>query len=122
MEVDRELIDFLEQRFEKSERHGQEMIRQTQVLIEDLRSQIQLVAEGVVGQQQQLDGFRREMAAEFRETKALIRLSYAERECRSLPGSEDDELGPELGEGDHSTAPGRRGGFLLSPDAYQADR
>ena len=118
VEVDQELVDFLEQRFEKSERRTQELVeglrsenrtmleearaenraenqqtrvlveenraenRQTRVLVEDLRGQIQLVAEGVTSQHKQLEGFREEVAEEFREVKALVRLSYAELEHR----------------------------------------
>ncbi len=80
--MDRELIEYLDRRFDQTEQMVRTEIegvraenRQTRVLIEDLRGQIQLVAEGVTGQQQQLDRFREEVAEEFRETRALIRLS-----------------------------------------------
>lgn len=84
--MDQELVDFLEQRFETSERRMQEHLRtetrQTHVLIEDLRGQMQLVAEGVVGHEQKLERFREEVAEEFRDTKALLRLSYTDLEHR----------------------------------------
>ncbi len=87
--MDQELIEYLQRRFDQADQRFDQLIegmrtenRQTRVLIEDLRGQIQLVAEGVTGQQQQLDRFREEVAEEFRETKALIRLSYAELDQR----------------------------------------
>ena len=58
--------------------------RHFDVVAEGLRSQIQLVAEGVSVVDQRLDRFQRKVEEEFAETRAAIRFSYAQLERRIL--------------------------------------
>ena len=58
--------------------------RHFDVVAEGLRSQIQLVAEGVSAADQRLDRFQRKVEEEFAETRAAIRFSYAQLERRIL--------------------------------------
>jgi tetrahydromethanopterin S-methyltransferase subunit G len=58
--------------------------RHFDVVAEGLRSQIQLVAEGVSAVDQRLDRFQRKVEEEFAETRAAIRFSYAQLERRIL--------------------------------------
>jgi hypothetical protein len=60
--------------------HIDERIREVHVLVEDLRTNVQLVAEGVIATQQSLATFRGEVQREFEEVKAVNRLSYVELE------------------------------------------
>jgi hypothetical protein len=69
--MDRELIEYLDQRFEETKRHAG-------VLAESMDHKVQLVAEGVNSLQEQLGRFREEVSHEFRETQAMIRFSYAD--------------------------------------------
>ena len=58
--------------------------RHFDVVAEGLRSQVQLVAEGVSAVDQRLDRFQRKVEEEFAETRAAIRFSYAQLERRIL--------------------------------------
>ncbi len=69
--MDRELIDYLDRRFEETKRHFG-------VLAEGVDQKVQLVAEGVNSLQEQLGRFREDVSHEFRETQAMIRFSYAD--------------------------------------------
>ena len=57
-------------------------VRHAHVQIESLRGDIRLVAEGVLGVSDRLESHRLETAREFEETRALLRLSYAQIEQR----------------------------------------
>ena len=65
-------------RFERVE----ESIRHTQISVEGLRHDIQLVAEGVVGNQEALEAFRAEVAKEFKEVRATQSLNFSELDRR----------------------------------------
>jgi len=63
------------QRFEKVDERLQELKdtgRHTLVLVEDLRKQIQQVAEGVAGANQRLDAFKVEARAEVMEVRSFF--------------------------------------------------
>ena len=83
-------FDQVDQRFEGMDRRLDQMAtkdevrtqqtetrRHFDVVAEGLRSQIQLVAEGVSVVDQRLDRFQRKVEEEFAETRAAIRFSYA---------------------------------------------
>ena len=59
-----------------------EIKRDFGVVAEQLRSDVQQVAEGQQLLRSEVDTLRSEMASEFKEVKALLRLSYAELERR----------------------------------------
>ncbi len=65
--------------------------RHFNVVAEGLRSEIRLVAEGVEGVRFDLAAFTERVKQEFEETRAMIRLSYAEldRRLRTLEGRQD---------------------------------
>src|SRR5437667_3626055 len=86
--MDQELVDYLDERFERQEdrftarfdaldERFEEVKRHTGVLVEGLRHEVQLVAEGfavfVEGRYAQDQA---NIAQQFRETHALIRSSY----------------------------------------------
>jgi hypothetical protein len=52
------------------------------VVVEGLRHEIQLVAEGVVGANERLDAFRAEVAQEFKDVRALLGSSYRDLDRR----------------------------------------
>jgi archaellum component FlaC len=58
-------VDTLEERFMRE-------IRQLGVITEDLRAQIQLVAEGVVGNGRSIERLRTEMNERFRENEVIV--------------------------------------------------
>lgn len=64
----------------------EEVKRHFNVVAEQLGGQIRLVAEGVSGLDARIDreirALREEMRSEFEETRAMIRLSYAELDQR----------------------------------------
>jgi predicted RNase H-like nuclease (RuvC/YqgF family) len=60
----------------------EETRRHFEVVAESLRDQMRTVAEGVMNLDGKLEGFRREVEAEFTELKSMVRLSYAELERR----------------------------------------
>lgn len=66
--MDRELIDYLDRRFEETKRHFG-------VAAEGIEHKVQLVAEGVTNLNEQLQRFREETSHEFRETQAMIHFS-----------------------------------------------
>lgn len=75
--MDQELVQYLNQRFEEMREGQEEIKRHNGILVEDLRYQVRLVAEGfatfVEGRYTQ-DQAR--IDERFRETHALIRSSY----------------------------------------------
>ena len=88
-------FDQVDQRFEGMDRRLDQMAtkedvraqqaetrRHFDVVAEGLRSQIQLVAEGVSAANQRLDGFQQKVEEEFAETRAAIRFSYAQLDER----------------------------------------
>ena len=65
-----------------------EVKRHFGIVAEDLRSDIRAVAEGQQNLRRDVESFRVDVAREFDETRALIRLSYGEldRRVRGLEG------------------------------------
>lgn len=87
--MDQELIAYLDKRFGENAQQIQglreemeESIRHTQILIEGARGEIRAVAEGVVGQNEKLEAFQREVKQEFNEVRQLIRPVYSELDQR----------------------------------------
>lgn len=65
-------------RFEK----GEETARHTEILIEDLRDKLDVVAEGVMGANERLDRYRNEARIEFNQVKGWIEPYYRELDGR----------------------------------------
>ena len=76
--MDQELIAYLDARFEKVDA----AIRQTHVLIEGVRGEVRIVAEGVMGADEKLQFFRAEVKQEFDDTRSLMRSAYAQVDRR----------------------------------------
>ena len=112
--MDQELIAYLESNFAQiSERfakqdekiesfreettrrfgHLDEGVRHTQVLIEGLRGDLGVVAEGVIGLDERLMAFRKEVAQDIDEVRKLIRPIYSalDQRVRNLEVSKDIE-------------------------------
>ncbi len=84
--MDQELVQYLDERFGRIEQrldgHDErfnavtERVRHNGVLVEDLRDQVHLLAEGLITHIE-AEGVRHQAIQEqFRETRALIHLSY----------------------------------------------
>ena|SRR3982751_3533576 len=71
-------------------------IRKTGVLVEDLRREVQVVAEGVRGANERLDAFKAEVAQEFKDVRSLIHLSYKDLD-RRIRRSDEDAEGLKIG-------------------------
>jgi chromosome segregation ATPase len=65
-------------RFEKLET----ALRHTQVVIEGVRSDVQMVAEGVATVDGKVERFRTEMQEELKEVRSLVRQSYGDLDRR----------------------------------------
>lgn len=84
-----ELVAFLGRKFDEVGR-GFEAVdakiadtrRHFDVVAERMHSQVQLVAEGITAVGQRFDRFEQKVEAEFVETRAMIRVSYAQLERR----------------------------------------
>jgi archaellum component FlaC len=74
----RSLRDDMNQRFERVE----EAIRHTQVMVEGVRGDIRLVAEGTYGLDERLGSFRKEVQQEFEDVRKLIRPVYSSLDQR----------------------------------------
>jgi phage shock protein A len=94
-QVDRR-FEAMDRRFVAMETKIDETRRHTGVLVEAVRDDIRQVAEGLVGVEgrlgnveQHLDRFELKVEAEFAETRAAIRFSYAqlERRIQELEGN-----------------------------------
>ena len=57
-------------------------LRRVEILGEDTRHQVQILAGAVTGNNQRLDAFRAEVSAEFRDVRELIPVSYSESDRR----------------------------------------
>ena len=66
-----------------------EIKRHLSVVAKSLRSEIRVVAEGVAATNERLDRFHVQVAEEFSEVKAMIRLSFGQLDQRinALEGS-----------------------------------
>ena len=63
-------------------REIEEIKRHFSVVAEGLEHKIQLVAEGITNVDEKLEHFRQEVKEEFKETRSMIRFSYAELDRR----------------------------------------
>ena len=70
-----------------------EIKRHFGVVAEELRSDIRAVAEGQSEMRREMDAFRADVAREFEETRALLRLSYGELD-RRVTGLETEVADP----------------------------
>ncbi len=96
--MDQELIAYLDTRFRETNQQiaglreeTKQEIRQVYVVIEGLRHEVQLVAEGVKGANERLDTFKAEVAQEFKDVRSLIHLSYKDLDRRIRRSDEDGE-------------------------------
>jgi hypothetical protein len=71
-------FDGIDERFDSMD----ERLRRVEILGEDTRHQVQIVAEAVTGNSQRLDAFRTEVSAEFRDVRELIQVSHGELDRR----------------------------------------
>lgn len=60
----------------------EEIKRHFGVVAEGLRSETRQIAEGVANVDEKLERFRREVQADFKEVKAMIKFSYSELDGR----------------------------------------
>jgi hypothetical protein len=79
-----EFVSFREETTKNFDRVDTE-IRQVHVVVEGLRHEIHLVAEGVTGVGEQLDAFKTEVAREFADVRGLVRSTYTELDRRIRP-------------------------------------
>lgn len=63
-------------------RHAREEIRHTQILVEGVRGDVRLVAEGTFGLDERLGFFRKEVQQEFEDVRKLIRPVYSSLDQR----------------------------------------
>jgi len=73
-----ERLERLEERSARQEEEG----RQTRVLLEDVRSDIRLIAEGLVGVTERLEAHKGEMNKGFQDVKASIAPAYQDLDRR----------------------------------------
>jgi len=74
-----ELAEFIGLRFDSMDGR----LRRVEVLGEDTRHQVQILAEAVTGNNQRLDAFRAEVSAEFRDVRELVQVSHSELDRRA---------------------------------------
>ena len=63
-------------------REMEEIKRHFSIVAEGLEHKIQLVAEGITNVDEKLERFRQEVKEEFKETRSMIKFSYAELDRR----------------------------------------
>ncbi len=73
-----ELVEFIAPRFDRID----ERLRRVEILGEENRHQIQIVAEAVTGVDDKLETFRSEVAAGFEDFRELLRASQLELDRR----------------------------------------
>ena len=71
-------FDAVDERFDAMD----ERLRRVEVLGEDYRHQIQIVAEAVSGNDRRLEAFRSEVAVGFQDLRELLRTSHLELDRR----------------------------------------
>ncbi len=108
--MDQELIAYLDTRFRKVSQQIADLreetsqnfdrvdgeLRKTGVLVEGLRHEVQIVAEGVKGVNERLDAFKVEVAQEFKDVRSLIHPSYKDLD-RRIRRSDEDTDGLKIG-------------------------
>jgi predicted nucleic acid-binding Zn-ribbon protein len=77
--MDQELREYLDKQFKSVDERFTSLeadVRHTNVVVEGLQVQIQLVAEGVANVDEKLERFKAETAEEFKDVRATIRSLY----------------------------------------------
>jgi hypothetical protein len=87
--MDQELIAYLDARFRETSQQidtrfdrVEAAVRHTQVMVEGLRGDMQMLGEGVMASDEKLQFFRAEVKQEFEETRGLMRSAYAQVDRR----------------------------------------
>jgi hypothetical protein len=94
--MDQELIAYLDTRFRETSQQIENLrdqvdtrferveaaIRHTQVMVEAVRGEVRMVAEGVMASDEKLQFFRAEVKQEFDDTRSLMRSAYAQVDRR----------------------------------------
>jgi len=75
--MDKELIAYLNTRFDEVNKRIDSRFRETRVQVESLRGQIQQVAEGVAAGNENLEAFRTDVARQFDEVRHLFNISHS---------------------------------------------
>ena len=100
--MDQELISYLDKRFdevsdrfdamEKRLERVEKDTSETRILVEDLRDEVQLVAEGLVGVTESFKTHRAEVSEEIQGIRVLVQQSYSDldRRVRILEAPETD--------------------------------
>src|SRR6478609_771018 len=77
--MDQELIVYLDERFRATAEQIaglRQEVRQTHIVVEDLRGEVQLLAEGLIGMEEKLQCFRDEVSHQFDEVRKSIELPF----------------------------------------------
>jgi predicted nucleic acid-binding Zn-ribbon protein len=83
--MDQELIAYLDERFRATTEQIsglRQEVRQTHVVVEGLRGEIQLLAEGLIGMEEKLQSFRNEVSFQFNEVRKSIELPFKNLDVR----------------------------------------
>jgi archaellum component FlaC len=97
--MDQELIAYFDERFRESSRQIGELreetvrrfervdeaIRHTQIMVEGVRSDIQGVAEGVLGLDERIGTLKSDLTREIKEIRNFVHLSHEEMRDRMRP-------------------------------------
>ena len=87
-----ELVEFIAPRFDRIDKRFDavdERLRRVEVLGEDNRHQIQILAEAVSGNDRRVEAFRSEVAVGFQDLRELLRTSHLELDRRVTRLEED---------------------------------
>jgi hypothetical protein len=71
-------------------------IRETGIMVENVRDEVKFVSDGVKGANERLDAFKAEVAQEFKDVRSLIHLSYKDLD-RRIRRSDEDAEGLKIG-------------------------
>jgi predicted nucleic acid-binding Zn-ribbon protein len=93
--MDQELISYLDKRFDALEKRLEKVEKdtsETRILVEDLRDEVQLVADGLAGMVDSFKVHRAEVSEEIKEIRVFVQQSYSDldRRVRILEASETD--------------------------------
>ena len=78
-------FDRMDKRFDAADERSdgfEQRLRRVEILAEDTRAQVRIVAEGVTTVDRKLEEFRSEVADSFREHRDLLRSSYRDLDLR----------------------------------------
>jgi predicted nucleic acid-binding Zn-ribbon protein len=93
--MDQELISYLDKRFDAVDKRLEKVEKdtsETRILVEDLRDEVQLVAEGLAGVVDSFKVHRTEVSEEVKGIRVLVQQSYSDldRRVRILEVRETD--------------------------------